>query len=304
MPEKQNKTVLIATIRLLGTTIIWASTFVLDSMVIGELGPITLAGLRFFFAGLILVIYLWIKKFDFTKLKGYWLRLLLLGVLSFSIGNAAVYISLQYLPSTTVSLMMNFVTPIVIIFGALWLKEAPSKIHSVGVAMALAGTVFFFYPQQIPVSNPGFLILISSLFAFGGYTILGRSLARASKINYLAQTAFPLLFGGGILLVAALFLEGIPAFSPRTGLIVLWMIVINSILGYILYNQAIIHLTAVKTNVILNLAPFFTAIIAFFVLGEQLRLQQILAMVIIFAGTYLVQSQTERKPTKSPDSKR
>ncbi len=292
MNNSQNKKTLIPILKLLGTTLIWSSTFVLARLIVGELGPLTLAGLRFFFAGLILVLYLWIKKFDFSTLKGYWLRLLALGLLSFTIGNAAVYTSLQYLPSTTVSLLMVFITPIVIIFSALWLKEFPSKIQYLGIAMALAGTIFFFYPQEIPFSNPGFVILIMSLFAFAGYTILGRSIARGSKINYLAQTAFPLLFGGGILLVAALFLEGLPVFTQKTGFIVIWLIFINSILGYLLYNQAIIHLSALKVNITLNLSPFFTAIIAFFLLGKKLGLQQIIAMMIIFAGTYLVQSRS------------
>ena len=293
MQKKLNNPVIASTLKILVTTIIWASTYVLASMIVGDLGPFTLAGLRFFFAGLILVIYLIIKKFDFSSLKGYWLKLLVLGLLSFTIGNACLYYALQYLPSTTVSLMMSFVTPVVIVLAAIWLKEIPSPIQYAGIALALAGTVVYFYPQYISVSNPGFPMLILSLFAFGGYNTMGRAMARDSKVHYLARTAFPLLFGGAILLVLGFFLEGTPQISSNTGFILAWLVAVNSILGYILYNQAIVHLTAIKANVILNLSPFFTAIIAYFMLGEQLSLRQILAMCIIFMGTYLVQSRSE-----------
>ena len=87
-------------------------------------------------------------------------------------------------------------------------------------------------------------------------------------------------------------MEGLPTFTLRIVLILLWLIVMNTILGYVLYNQAIIHLTAIQANVILNLSPFFTAILAWFLLGEKISLMQTAAMAIVFLGTYLVQ----RKP--------
>jgi len=267
-------------------------------MGVKEMGPITLAGLRFFIAGVILVLYLRWQHFDFHSLKGHWGNLLALGLLSFTIGNGSIFIASQYLPSTTVSLSMNFITPLVLLFGIIWLKEVPGIIQVFGIIVALAGTVLYFYPQQIPVGNPGFGVLVFGLFGFAGYTTLGRFMARDQKVHFLAQTTFPLLFGGGILLITGLIVEGIPEFSVRIGLILVWLIAINTILGYILYNQAIIHLAAIKVNIILNLSPFFTAIIAWFLLGESISLRQIIAMLIVFAGTYMVQTKTRKKVSR------
>jgi drug/metabolite transporter (DMT)-like permease len=67
------------------------------------------------------------------------------------------------------------------------------------------------------------------------------------------------------------------------------MILVNTLLGYILYNQAIMHLKAIQVNMILNLSPFFTAMIAFFALHETLSPLQSAAMLIVFIGTLLVQ---------------
>jgi drug/metabolite transporter (DMT)-like permease len=41
---------------------------------------------------------------------------------------------------------------------------------------------------------------------------------------------------------------------------------------------------------------FFSAIFAFFLLGEKITFIQILAMVVAFTGVYLVQRQTRFKP--------
>jgi drug/metabolite transporter (DMT)-like permease len=112
-----HKTTLLATAKLFVTAAIWASTYVLARILVREIGPISLGGLRFFTAGLFLVIYLKYSKFDFSTLKGHWFKLCALGVLSFSIGNGCTYFALQSLPSTTVSFLTSFVTPLVLIMG-------------------------------------------------------------------------------------------------------------------------------------------------------------------------------------------
>lgn len=281
-----------AVVKILITAIAWATTFVLVSMAVEEIGPITLGGLRFFTAGLILLIYLKYQRFDFSKLKGSWLHLFVLGLLSFAIGNATMYYSLQFLPSTTVSMMLDLITPLVLLFGIIWLKEIPALPQYIGLIMAMAGVILYFYPQHIPIDNSGFLVLVFGMFGFAGYTVLGRFVARSGRVGFLAQTTFPLLFGGAVLLVLGLIVEGLPAISLRLILILAWLVVINTILGYILYNQGIQVLSAIQVNVILNLAPFFTAIIAWFLLGERITPRQILAMAVVFIGTFLVQTRS------------
>jgi len=66
-------------------------------------------------------------------------------------------------------------------------------------------------------------------------------------------------------------------------------VLFNSITGYILYNQALADLTAIEVNIILKLSPFFTAIYAWLLLGERITPLQVLAMMVAFAGIYLVQ---------------
>jgi len=284
-----SKSTLGAALKLLATAAIWASTFVLARMLVKEVGPITMAGLRFSAAGLLLVIYMKGKRFDFSTLKGHWFKLLMLGLLSFSIGNACTYYALQYLPSTTVSFLMSFVTPLVLVMGIVWLKEVPGILQAIGLMIALTGTFFYFYPQPLPTGNPGFFVLACGLAGFAGYTILGRFMARDRQVHFLAQTAFPLLFGGGITLILGLFVEGLPQLSTQAVLILLWLVLVNTLLGYILYNQAIMYLTAIQVNVILNLSPFFTVLLAFFMLGEVISPRQAAAMLVVFLGTLLVQ---------------
>lgn len=78
-------------------------------------------------------------------------------------------------------------------------------------------------------------------------------------------------------------------FTLKNPLIILFMVLNNSITGYILYNQALADLTAIEVTIILKLSLFFTAFYAWLLLGETITPIQILAMLVAFAGIYLVQ---------------
>ena len=96
-------------------------------------------------------------------------------------------------------------------------------------------------------------ILSIGLISFTLFGVLGREAARGRKVDTLYLTAIPLALGGGLLLLVALPLEGLPHASPGTWGLVLWLAAVT--LGYILYNRALQSLTTFEMNVLLNLSP-------------------------------------------------
>ncbi|RLJ01264.1 MAG: hypothetical protein DRP11_04705, partial [Candidatus Aenigmatarchaeota archaeon] len=121
------------------------------------------------------------------------------------------------------------------------------------------------------------------------FGIMGREVARERLAGTLSLTAFPLGFGGGLLLLIALLLEGIPNFSPMGWAIVLWLAVVNTAIAYLLYNHSLQVLTALEMNVLLNLSPLGTALLAWLLLDEQLTPIQVVGMVTVILGVAVVQ---------------
>ncbi len=64
---------------------------------------------------------------------------------------------------------------------------------------------------------------------------------------------------------------------------------VNTAIAYLLYNHALQHMTALQMNLVLNLSPFVTALLALAVLGEQLVAVQWTGMVVGAAGVALAQ---------------
>jgi len=288
--EKPSRTVAIAEGVL--ATLIWASSFVFVKIGLDYMGPLTIASLRYFLASLLLlpfVIHRENTKRPWTS--SIWLRLFLIGFSAYAIGNGAMFWGLKYLPATTASIMMSF-SPLLILFAAaLWLKEIPTRRQLMGVMVALAGSVLFF-STGLRVGEPlGLGIVAVGLLGFLFFGILGREIAREQKVDTLSLTAIPLAFGGGLLLLVALPLEGLPTFSVTGWGIVLWLAVINTAFAYMLYNHSLQVLTALEMNVMLNLSPLGTAALAWLLLDERLSFIQIVGMFTAIIGVVLVQRE-------------
>lgn len=270
---------------------LWASSAVLAKMGLHEaIGPLTLAGLRYVLAALVLLpLALYNGAFQRSLSISLWLRLILMGISGYTIGNGAFFWGLQYLPATTVSFVLNLTPVLVLGASLLWLREIPTGLQVLGVIVALAGGALFFSPGLNAGELAGLIVVGIGLITFALFSILGRAIARDQETDTLTLTIVPLAAGGGLLLVGAAPLEGIPAFSVSGGGIVLWLALVNTALAYVLYNRALRVLTALEINMLLNLSPLGTAVFAWALLGERLSVVQIVGMLIVILGVMLVQ---------------
>ncbi|MBE0408840.1 MAG: EamA family transporter [Anaerolineales bacterium] len=273
--------------------LIWASSFVLVKIALEEIGPLTAAGMRFFSAFLILFPFMLRSKNIVLPRSGrVWLRLFLIGLSSYTIGNGALFWGLIYLPAVTASFLMSLLPLMIMFAGSVWLRETPSRWQIMGVFVGLSGSALFFSPGLEAGEPLGVALVGVALIAFMIFGILGREIARDRVVDTLTLTAIPLAFGGGLLLLIGLIVEGLPSFSPITWLIILWLALINTAFAYFIYNRSLQFLTALEMNVLLNLLPFATALLAWILLGETLIFIQILGMIVVVTGVIFVQARS------------
>ncbi|MEJ5202198.1 MAG: EamA family transporter [Anaerolineales bacterium] len=278
------------------TAAIWASSFVLVKIGLRDVGPLTIAGFRYFLAFLVLTPFLFRPNTPRpTITKKLWGRLFLIGVSAYTIGNGALFWGLKFLPATTVSFLMSL-SPLTILFaGIFWLRELPTKWQVVGVLISIAGSVLFF-SSGLQLGEPtGILIVFLALIAFMFFGILGREITRARQLDTLTLTAVPLGIGGGLLFIVAFPLEGIPILTAQSLGVMFWLAVVNTALAYILYNHSLQNLTALEMNVLLNLSPLVTAVLAWWILEERLSLTKIIGMLIVVIGVGFVQWESNQQ---------
>lgn len=275
-------------------TIIWASSFVFIKMGLVYLKPMTLAGIRYFLAFMLLLPMMarhgGLKS---NSVRGHWITLFLMGLCAYTIGNGTLFWGLKYLPATTGSFLFGLVPLPVLFLGILWLKEMPKRWQVMGLFITLGGSALFFSPG-LSAKEPFAVGVVSlGVLSFSLYGILSRKLAKQGDVGIIPLTAIPLGFGGGLLLLLSLITEGMFSLSLAGLAVILWLAVINTVFAYLLYYHSLRVLTALELHVLLNLSPLGTAILAGLILGERLTPIQIIGMVMVVIGVTFVQWRRE-----------
>lgn len=270
-------------------TALWASSFVLVKMALPYMGPLTIAGLRYFLGFLVLLPLLRNRRRRQGPRHRPWGLLIAIGLSSYALGNGASFWALEYLTATTASFAISTVPLFMLVIGAVRLAEIPTPRQIFGVFLGLFGGLLFFSPGLAPGEPLGLAIIAAGIVGFIIFSALGREVARERNVGTVALTAYPLAFGGGGLLLLALPLEGLPVAPLAPWLIILWLTLVNTALAYILYNHALQTLTALEMSVMLNLSPIGTAFLAWILLGERITLLQGAGILIIVLAALLVQ---------------
>jgi len=271
-------------------SMILATSFVFVRLGMDEVGPLTMAGLRYFSAFLLMLPFIrWRPNARALRSKSVWLRLIGIALGAYAVGNGALYWSLKYISPTTASFIVGLLPLLVLAAGIAYLRERPTLRQVGGVVMCVAGCALFFAIGLKPGQPLGLVIAVIGVVGFAVFAILSREVARMGQLDTFTFTALPLGLGGALLLILAISVEGVSLPSWRVWALVAWLASINTVVAYILYNRSLKILTALEANVAMNLSPFATALMSFMILGERLTPPQTAGMVIGIVGVALVQ---------------
>lgn len=278
---------LIPLLQALAVVVLWSTSPALVKIGLGTLSPLEIGGIRYFGAFLILAPWLFIRSRPTLKQLslGAWVRLVIMGLLAYSIGNSLLFYGLKELPTTTTAFILNIIPVATLVLGVIFLNERPVRIQWVGMALALVGGLFFFGPEFSEVDVDAVLISLLGALAITVFGLMGRSFARTGEIDTITLSAIPLGVGGGLLLVIDPPL-GLPSLEILG--IMLWLAVVNSAIAYLLWNTALKRLQAFEISIVANLMPIGTAFLAPVFLGEIVVGNKWLGILITLIGVVLV----------------
>jgi drug/metabolite transporter (DMT)-like permease len=272
-------------------TFLWSTSWVLIKTSLTEISPLTFAGLRYFFAFLVLLPLLWQRKKEMRKPgKKDWLWLIVLGLVFYTFTQGGQFVTLKYLEAVTFSLLLNFSTVLVALFSIIGLREKPGALQWTGIGLFLAGALVYFYPvSNLEISSMGLLFAGLTVTANAAASVLGRWINRDFNLPPLLITVVSMGVGAVILLVAGLLLEGWPIISLQVWGVILWLAVVNTALAFTLWNHTLQVLSAVESSIINNTMLAQIAVLAWVFLGERLSLLDITGLLLAMLGALLVQ---------------
>jgi drug/metabolite transporter (DMT)-like permease len=292
-----------AILQALLVTFLWSTSFIIIKKGLVEIPPITFAGLRYMLAFLFFVPF-FLKKKYITELKQLnktqWKKLILLGLVFYTFTQGCMFLGLYFLPSVTVSLMLNF-TPIIVAIMGIWLlSEKPSLLQWSGTALFIVGIIAYFFPVDLAGSRGiGLMIMGIGILANALSAIIGRSVNRSRNISPLVITFVSMGVGALLLVIIGFAKDEIPILNLRNWLFLLWLAGINTAFAFTLWNVTLRTLTAMESSIINGTMLIQIAILAWVFLGESITLQEGTGMLIAAVGAVLVQVKKVKSSKKN-----
>jgi drug/metabolite transporter (DMT)-like permease len=278
-------------------TFLWASSWVLIRIGLDEeqLDPIGFAGMRYGLAALVLLPLAVpalrrarIRTVDRRTIGG----ALLYGVVLFGIAQATQYVALDRLPAATVGLFMAMAPVGAVLLTLRARHEAAGPGQLAGIAILVVGVVAYFGLQRPPEDALlGIIAAAVMTVAVAWTAVLGRAqaLAAAAFGGIIGMTAVAMLAGASATIATALVLEGVPALTSRAWIIVGWLAVVHTALGFVLWNHGLRTLRAVEASALGDLTVVQIAFLAWFLLGERLEPVQVVGLALALVGVAVVQ---------------
>ncbi|MFZ3151979.1 MAG: EamA family transporter [Anaerolineaceae bacterium] len=279
-----------------------------------QLPELVLAFWRDFFVVLTLFVILVIFRPQLLHIDRKWLPYLVGYGFILSLFNALWTVSVSSNGAAVATVLVYSSAAFTAVLGHFLLKESLGWGKVLAVALSLGGCLLVSGALDPAVWNTNVWGILTGIFSglgYAAYTLLGRSAARRG-LNTWTTILYTFGFAALFLLGCNLILGGvIPANATRPqdmfwlgnhllGWGALFLLAAGpSLLGFGLYNISLIHLPSGVVNLIASTEPVFTAVIAYFLLGETMSGIQILGGLIILLSVIILQRQEHRLTQKN-----
>lgn len=284
--------------------VFWAFAFPFIKIGLEELSPVNLTILRLFVVCGVFLLFLLLapKKFTPVQRKDI-VPLFLLGFLGVVVYHLGLNYGEQYISASAASLIIATIPIFTVIFATILLKEKVTRKIIIGVPMSLSGVVIISLtgtvgdPFAVTYLSAAFAVLVSA-FVGAGYTIAGKKLL--VRYSALSLTVYAMLFGClGLLpfLSSSLVTETL-ALSLRGWGAVLFLALLPTVVGYVLWYVALEVKTASEISVFLYFIPVLSTIISYVLFNEYISVFFALGGMLVIAGLIVVNWSQSNQQSK------
>jgi drug/metabolite transporter (DMT)-like permease len=285
--------------------VIWGSTWLVIKVGYGELGPFTVAAVRFLVAGAILVPLVSLFGASWPRSRPEWLLVLWVGVVLFGADYGLIYWGEQWLDSGLTAIIFAILPIITSVAAHFYLKtERLTAQTLVGTALAFAGVVALF-ADRLAIDRsqtwPMLAILASAACATAANLATKRY---GNTLHPVALNAPAVLIGAAILFVAA-HVAGeqvrLPT-DPETWTAVLYLAVVGSVFTFLVYFWLLQTWSVTTLSFIAVFTPLVAVVLGFVFRAERPTPWTGLGGVLILGGATLALSKHESRQAAAADS--
>ncbi|WP_339874010.1 EamA family transporter [Olleya marilimosa] len=275
---------------------IWGSTYLLNKIVVSEVAPFFLAGIRFASAGVLIFIIAKFLKISLKASKKQILNSAFAGFLFLVYGNGVFVWALKYLDSGFAALIAA-TQPLFVIFLMRILHGSKIKTKSiVGVVFGFIGMYLLVSQDTLSLNKDsiiGILMIFSCVlsWSYGSIFVSKSDLPK----NFFVATGYQMLFASLLLTLLSLVFNETWLMPTQWSLnakgSMLLLIVFGGVVAFTAFNYLLKEVSTEKVSTSAYVNPVIALFLGWYVLDEQITMQSIVAALTLLTGVYFINSK-------------
>jgi drug/metabolite transporter (DMT)-like permease len=260
--------------------------------------PFLFAGVRFFLAGLVVLVVLRARGVVLPRGRESLRSLALIGLGNTLIPFACLYSAQRYIPSGVAAMLTSTGPALVTLFLIALERRRPEPLQWVGLGVGLAGVWLLMLPTLQPGSYGSAAlvaagtVLLAQIAAAWATVYSKRVLSRG--VEPLAMSGAQMVFGGAALLLLSLAVERGPLLlvdPPRALGALAYLMVMGSMVGSGIYFWLVKRAGPVFPSTWLYVSPMIALLLGARVLGEPLQASSLGGALLVLAGVLLTNAR-------------
>ena len=274
---------------------VWGSTYIFIRIGVHEVPPLLFAAIRFFTAGLLLVVWTLARREPWPRARE-WGSITLLAALIFVCDYGLLFWAEIKVASGIAAVIMATIPVFITIAEILLLRTQRMTLRLAGALLiGIAGVAVLmarsFNLGTAPISTAGAVALIIASISWSIASVMTRKLPLPSSKVF--SSGAQMLVGGVMLAVVAAAFGEPRRFHPamvsgQAWFALLYLIVMGSIIGFTSYLWLIHRESPTKVGTYAYVNPVVAVLLGYFVGGEALGLRTILGTVLVLASVLLI----------------
>jgi drug/metabolite transporter (DMT)-like permease len=302
---------------------IWGSSFMFIKIALDEgVAPLTIVSMRTLFGGALLLLVLLARGGRLPLQWNVWKRMLVLGAANIVVPFALIAWGQQYIPSGMASILNATVPLFTILLAAVALADEHITVAKLsGLVIGFFGVVVLALPSvQAARADDDSVFAVAGMLAVA---LAGVFYAVAAVYTRRRLTGMPIIeqpdgtmraplpveisLGSTVSAFAMITLLALIFERPDGGLLAIpestagwvamvWLGALGTGVAYLLFFRIIERWGATRTTLVTYVIPLVAIALGFVILGERLRLLELVGAALIIAGVVLVNANIGQRP--------
>lgn len=285
--------------------LVWGSTYFFIQIAVRDIPPFLLGAIRFLAAGVLMLIWCFIKREKIFNPQGI-KTAVLTGILLLFIGNGAVIWAEQSIPSSLVAVLVSS-APLwfVVLDKPKWKENLLNRTTILALIIGFIGVILLFSEQTGKAFGDrggstkiiGLIVLIIGAISWAGGSLYSKYNSTGSAI---VNTTWQMLVGGLTFLIASLFSDEWTTFEWTTvgrdaWLSMLYLIFMGSLAAYSAYVWLLEVRPATQVSTYAYVNPVVAVLLGVFFAGEHMSFLQLLGLAVILTSVLLINIAKSKK---------